>query len=1243
MEDRTRRGQAAFKAVDSRSSLDPAIPQFVAVAVFTAFINTLFQFFLALHPSVLSVYPMLKGLLETLAAAIFAVPPAYYFYRRPLHRAFKERQNAEMSLRKSEMHYRVVSELTTTFVFDLLVSENGKVSLAFLSDNFYAFAQVSKQEARTFESLFSHIVIEDRDKLVEGLRNLISKPQSTEIECRAYVDDPRELRWLSVCGRSEWDEIQGRVTAIYGAVKDITEQKRAIETLRENEEKYRFMFNNEIYAINVVDFETLEVLDANEACLRMYGYSKEELLCGTTLLDLTAERDSSQKAIDQITKGGSVFIPLRLHRKRDGTVFPVEIVAASYVWKGRKASFGIIHDITKRVQADEALRESEQKFRVLFDSEMFAIHVFDMETLEILDINERHISLYGYSREEMTSGMTILDLTAKENETKKAIDQLRSVEALYVPLRYQRKKDGGIFPAAFVNAFYVWKGRKVCLASIRDISERKRAEDEQARVQNLLAVSQRIAHIGSWEYEYSTGKMSLSEEMYRIAGIPDNSPIPSKFAESFLPPKEFLHSRKAIEICLQHSAPYVIDYEIQRPDGQRRTLHNEGEIVFDELGEPIRVFGTSQDITERKKAEEALQASQQLIEGLLNAIPAGVFWKDRNLIFLGCDEAFARDAGFASSKDVIGKDDFQMSWRQYAEQYRRDDQEVIESGRPKLFIEEPHENAYGQVFTVLTSKVPLRNSKGEITGVLGAYMDITEQRRTEQALRENENKLRESEAKYKRLIEAAPASIFVIQDEKIVFLNNHVPGLSGYSREELLGLPVQKLFSDGDWESSRNRQQERLQGKSLPSNITSHKTKNGSTIWVETVGVLIDWEGKPAVLYFVSDITDRKAAENERIEYEQYLQQAQRLESLGVLAGGIAHDFNNILTGIFGYADLARSEAKDETVSEYLSQAMESMERAKSLTQQLLTFSKGGAPIKKIVPMPPLIKETCKFALHGSNVRGKYDIQDDLWHCEIDKNQIGQVIQNLILNAIQAMPMGGTIEIAASNISIRPNEYPALKEGNYVAIAIKDQGTGMSEEMLSRIFDPFFTTKTKGHGLGLAISHSIINRHGGAIDVKSELGQGTTFTVYLPACDEALVASSESPSFGHVGTGRILVLDDEAPLRELISLMLQSFGYSVVDKENGKDALSAFLKAKSDNNPFKAVILDLTIPGGMGGKEVAEEIRKIDKKVPLFVASGYAADPIMAQPGDYGFTASISKPFKMAELMEMLEKHMGKG
>ena len=316
------------------------------------------------------------------------------------------------------------------------------------------------------------------------------------------------------------------------------------------------------------------------------------------------------------------------------------------------------------------------------------------------------------------------------------------------------------------------------------------------------------------------------------------------------------------------------------------------------------------------------------------------------------------------------------------------------------------------------------------------------------------------------------------------------------------------------------------------------------------------------------------------------------------------------------------------------------MERAKALTQQLLTFSKGGAPVRNPVRMGPLIRDTCRFASSGSNVKCNVSLEDGLRNCSVDRNQIGQVIQNLMINAIQAMPMGGTIDVTAANATLREGDQPTLAHGEYVLITITDQGTGIPPQMLPRIFDPFFTTKPKGHGLGLAISHSIISRHGGTIDVRSELGKGTTFTVYLPACGDCGPMQGETREISHVGKGMILVMDDDEAVRKLLSLMLDLGLFRSVP--DGAATLDCFREDERNGKSLSAVILDLTIPGGMGGREVAAEVRKLDPEVPIFVSSGYAEDPIMANPTKYGITASLSKPFRKAELMEMLEKYMKK-
>jgi CheY-like chemotaxis protein len=337
--------------------------------------------------------------------------------------------------------------------------------------------------------------------------------------------------------------------------------------------------------------------------------------------------------------------------------------------------------------------------------------------------------------------------------------------------------------------------------------------------------------------------------------------------------------------------------------------------------------------------------------------------------------------------------------------------------------------------------------------------------------------------------------------------------------------------------------------------------------------------------------------------------------------------------------DLARSVSKDSRIIEYFETMLATMNRAKALTLQLLTFAKGGSPVQKTMPLIPFIQETAQFALSGSNISCRFSSAGNLWPCNIDKEQIAQVIDNIVINAQQAMPDGGAIEISAINISLGEREHPMLSKGDYIKVSIKDSGIGIPKEIMPRIFDPFYTTKLKGHGLGLATCYSIISRHGGCIHVESEPGKGSTFHVYLPASLETVVANV-APVSKHKGSGTIIVMDDEEVVRDTFRQMLEMLGYTVVCKNDGKEAINFFINETKAGRRFSAMIFDLTIAGGMGGMEAVAEIRKLNKNIPIFVASGYSDNSVIKKPIEYGFTASISKPFTIAALSEMLNKYL---
>ncbi len=359
-------------------------------------------------------------------------------------------------------------------------------------------------------------------------------------------------------------------------------------------------------------------------------------------------------------------------------------------------------------------------------------------------------------------------------------------------------------------------------------------------------------------------------------------------------------------------------------------------------------------------------------------------------------------------------------------------------------------------------------------------------------------------------------------------------------------------------------------------------------------------------------------------------------------AGGIAHDFNNILTAILGNLSLAKSESHPEDrIFGRLDDAEKACLRAKGLTLQLLTFSKGGAPIRKTTSLPEIIRDSCEFALRGSDVLSEFSLKEDLWTAEVDAGQISQVISNLVINANQAMPQGGILRVQGENVVIRKDDGLPLPEGEYIKISLTDQGVGISPDHLPKIFDPYFTTKQKGSGLGLATTYSIVKNHGGLITVTSEEEIGTTFRIYLPASEKAKGEQRETERDLEAGSGNILVMDDEEQIRHLTGEMLRMLGYRVEVAKDGTEAIELYQQAKSSSRPFDIVILDLTVAGGMGGRQAMQRLTEIDPDIKAIVSSGYSNDPVMADYSKYGFAGVVPKPYDMKEIARTLKRVIG--
>lgn len=475
----------------------------------------------------------------------------------------------------------------------------------------------------------------------------------------------------------------------------------------------------------------------------------------------------------------------------------------------------------------------------------------------------------------------------------------------------------------------------------------------------------------------------------------------------------------------------------------------------------------------------------------------------------------------------------------------------------------------------------------------------------------------------------------------IVLVNKVAENLTGWNSKEATGRPLEEVFhiiNERTREVCENPVTKVLsRGQIIAlANHTALIAKDGTERSIADSGApILDAESQiVGVVLVFRDVTDQLKTEKELLKVK-------KLESVGVLAGGIAHDFNNILAAILGNINLAALDSSilPETKT-LLDEAEKASLRAKELTQQLLTFAKGGEPVKETASLESVIKDSADFVLHGDKVACSYNIPEDLWLVDIDKGQMSQVIQNIVINASHAMPAGGIIQIRCENIDhVQTKEINLPRDKKFVRVVITDSGIGIPANVVGKIFDPYFSTKQEGSGLGLAISHSIIMKHDSHITVKSTPGTGTTFTIYLPvSAHRNEQKQSEERIVADKGKVKIMVMDDDEMVRDVAQSMLSQMGHEVVLVQDGIEALKVYKEESNCDEPIDIVIMDLTIPGGMGGKDAVKEILSFDPKAKVIVSSGYSNDPIMANCQKYGFCASIVKPYQLQEFTRAINQ-----
>ena len=884
------------------------------------------------------------------------------------------------------------------------------------------------------------------------------------------------------------------------------------------------------------------------------------------------------------------------------------------------------YEITARRQLEKMLQESEEEKSAILDSmsELVAYQGLDHTVLWTNKAAAESVD----EKPENLVGRKCYEIWANRKEECEICPVAKAIETGGIHQNITTTPDKRVW---IVTGHPVKNQNGEIIGTVEvttDITDRKRAEDVLYRSQKMLARTESITHIGSWEWEIATDTVTWSEELFRIFQLdPDDRALSWAEHPKLYHPEDFEILRQAVEVAATNGTPYEIELRAFRKDGETRVCQARGFAELGKNGKPVYLFGSLHDITEKRLAEEALIESEANYKALIDNINIGVAVyeaKDdgKDFTFVDFNKAGERIEQI-KREQVIGKSVTKIfpDIKQFGllEVLKR----VWKTGKserhPITFYKDERISGWRDNYVY---KLP----SGEI---VSAYSDETERKQREKALREAYS-----------IINRSPAVVFLWKNSEgwpVEFVSDNVKVLFGYTAEEFISGKVSYATTVHPDDLDRVVQEVAEYSEEEGREDFVHKpyrifTKDGETKWLNDMTFIRRNEKGDITHYqgIVVDITERKRLEEE-------LLRAQKLESVGTLAGGIAHDFNNILATILGNVSLARIQVNPESeLFEILREAEKASVRARTLTKQLLTFAKGGVPVKEIALIKDVIEDSSLFVLRGSKSGCEFSISEDLWATDVDVGQISQVINNIVINANQAMPEGGIIQVAAENLIIEARHGLPVNPGRYIRISIKDQGVGITKEHIANIFDPYFTTKQKGSGLGLATTYSIIKKHNGHIAVESQSGIGTTFYIYLPASDEAVPEKEEVKLIK--GHGRILVMDDEVALRKMVGRMLEKLGYESEFAKDGAEAIQMVKEAKEAEKPYDAVILDLTIPGAMGGKEAINKLLEIDPEVKAIVSSGYSDDPVLANFQEYGFKGMMPKPFESQLLSKVLHE-----
>lgn len=953
--------------------------------------------------------------------------------------------------------------------------------------------------------------------------------------------------------------------------------------------------------------------------------------------------DSCEQAVlNELDVSSYMIVPLAAPGRRLGTItFIVTESRRRYTAEdllfaqelAHRAALAVDHalmyeaaqiEIAHRARTEEALRQSQEMFSKAFAASPDAVSISRASDGRYIDVNESFLSLCGYARDEVVGATSLAlgiwpDATGRARllEALREHGHVRGYEAVF------RTKLGEPIITLVSAQIIDLHGEPHILGVTRDITERKRIEESLRHNAARFKAQYKALPVSAYIWQQVGDDLILED--YNDAAVQlSGSNIASFLGKNAR--SVFSHEPTMLgdmERCLRERT-------VIRRDGLFRQLCSDDVRYFHVtfvFVTPDLVIVYSEDVTAREEAAEQLR-------GTLKDLADAKFAIDQSAIVSSTD---------ADGRIIYVNDKFCETSKYTREELIGNTHRIVNSGHhPSTFFEEMRNTIKagrvwsgevcnrakdGSRYWAGTTIVPLLGSDGQPTQYTAIRYDITARKLAEEHV--------QFQAHMLQLI--GEAVIAADLNGRVLYWNRFAEKLYGWTAEEARGRNLTDFIArDGDKHRTLRFIEDVKQGHNWVAEEMLVRRDGSGFLASLNVTPLYDRSGVvTGTISVINDITERKRLEEDLIK-------VQKLESIGVLAGGIAHDFNNILTALLGNVTLAKLHLNEGHRShEALTEAENGFARARDLTRQLLTFAKGGAPVRRVGSLASLLVETPRFALTGSNVRCKCSVPEDLWPVSFDAGQISQALNNLIINAKQAMPAGGRIMLTAKNLRLKTDEVPSLQEGDYVCIAIHDRGVGIPQEHLRKIFDPYFTTKQQGSGLGLATTYSIITRHEGQIAVESQLGIGTKFSIYLPAARGLELPADGEPAELVFGEGRVLLMDDEATIRRVAGRLLERLGYRVDYAVDGAEALDLYRAARDAGQPYRVVILDLTVAAGMGGEECIKRLRDIDPHVRAIVSSGYSNDPVMAQYERFGFAGVVAKPYRLNELSAALQHAIG--